>query len=297
MSPIKRSNQISGQWSPRLIEMLESPAYRALSRSGHMVISRIEIELAHHGGNDNGRLPVTTEDFVEYGMHRTSVAPAIREVEALGFIRITERGRGGNAEHRSPNLFFLTFAHGRDSGKHPPTHDWRRAKTLEEAEQIARAARAAKNSRAVAHGKSSWKKRQQKQKAGTGNSLISIRKNCTEKVNAPVRKPRTTGLGEKTVPLSIAREGERSAPVGSAVASEPSHTAAIDLLMQTHGCSHAEAVEILESIPNAPPRSSECALLTPNESIHDLSNSERIRKNEARPVGWQACGIDWRRVT
>jgi hypothetical protein len=32
-----------------------------------MVISRIEIELAHHGGNDNGQLPVTTDDFVEYG--------------------------------------------------------------------------------------------------------------------------------------------------------------------------------------------------------------------------------------
>ena len=78
--------------------MLESPAYRALSASGHKVISRIEIELGHHGGNDNGRLPVTTNDFVEYGMHRTSVAPAIREAEALGFIRVTERGRGGNAE-------------------------------------------------------------------------------------------------------------------------------------------------------------------------------------------------------
>ena len=43
-------------------------------------------------------------------MHRTSVAPAIREAEALGFIRLTERGRGGNAEYGTPNLFFLTFA-------------------------------------------------------------------------------------------------------------------------------------------------------------------------------------------
>ena len=71
------------------------------------MISRIEIELGHHGGNDNGRLPVTTNDFVEYGMHRTSVAPAIREAEALGFIHVTERGRGGNADYGTPNLFFL----------------------------------------------------------------------------------------------------------------------------------------------------------------------------------------------
>ena len=109
MSP-KRRNQINEQFSARLISMLESPAYRALSRSAHLVISRIEVELARHGGNDNGRLPVTTDQFVEFGMHRSSVAPAIREAEALGFIRITERGRGGNAEHGSPNKFFLTFA-------------------------------------------------------------------------------------------------------------------------------------------------------------------------------------------
>ena len=61
---IRRRNRINEQFSPRLIEMLEAPSYRALSRSAHLVISRIEIELGAHGGNDNGRLPVTTDDFV-----------------------------------------------------------------------------------------------------------------------------------------------------------------------------------------------------------------------------------------
>jgi hypothetical protein len=65
MNPIKRRNKINGQFSVRLVEMQESPAYRALSRAAHLVISRIEIELAHHGGNDNGRLPVTHEQFIE----------------------------------------------------------------------------------------------------------------------------------------------------------------------------------------------------------------------------------------
>jgi hypothetical protein len=208
MTRVKRSNRISGQFSPRLVEMLESPGYRALSRSAHLVISRIEIELAHHGGNDNGRLPVTTDDFVEYGMHRTSVAPAIREAEALGFIRVTERGRGGNADHGTPNLFFLTFAHGRDSRAIPPTHDWRRIETPEQAEKIAHAARAAKDPRAVAHGKRSWDKRQKNQKTGTEISHVSIQKIRTETVDAPVRKTRTTRLGEKTARLSIARVGE-----------------------------------------------------------------------------------------
>jgi hypothetical protein len=145
----KRRNRINGQWSPRLVEMLESPAYRALSLSAHRVISRIEIEFAQHGGNDNGRLPVTKQDFVAYGVHHDGVAPAIREAEALGFIRVTERGRGGNAEHRQPNRFFLTFAHGRDSRASPPTHDWRKIKTLEEGEAIAKAARESKDVDAV----------------------------------------------------------------------------------------------------------------------------------------------------
>ena len=185
MSRYRRRNSISGQWSARLIEMLESPAYRALTCSAHMVISRLEIELGHHGGNDNGKLPVTVDDFVAYGMHRTSVAPAIREAEALGFIRVTERGRGGNAEHRAPNQFFLTFANGRES-RARPTHDWRKIRTMEEAEQIRRAARADKNPSAVAHGKRSWSKRQ-KIKPSTEDSQVSVLENRTEPSGSPVR--------------------------------------------------------------------------------------------------------------
>src|SRR5215510_266157 len=111
---MKRRNSISGQFSARPIEMLESPAYRELSQSAHRIISRIEIELAHHGGNDNGKLPVTYEDFIEYGVHRHSIAPAIREAVALGFIEVTKRGRGGNAESREPSLYRLTYAHDRN---------------------------------------------------------------------------------------------------------------------------------------------------------------------------------------
>lgn len=205
---MKRRNSISGQFAARLIEMLGSPAYRALSRSGHMVISRIEIELAAHGGNDNGRLPVTTEDFVQYGMHRTSVAPAIREAEALGFIGVTERGRGGNAEHRSPNCFYLTYAHTRDSRKRPPTDEWHRIKTLEEADQIARAARANKSKWAVERGKRSWRKRLQKTKSGTGNTQFSVLKGSVETSQSPVLDSGITGSGEDTKLLSISRGGE-----------------------------------------------------------------------------------------
>ena len=154
----KRHNAISGQFAARPIAMLESHAYRALSVSAHMVISRIEIELAHHGGNDNGQLPVTVDQFVEYGMHRSSVAPAIREAEALGFIRV-ERGRGGNADYHRPNKFYLTFSNWRGSKAEPPSHDWKQIKSLDQAQSVAREARAAKDRNAVAFGKFAWRRR------------------------------------------------------------------------------------------------------------------------------------------
>jgi hypothetical protein len=50
MSAPRRKNAIFGQFAARLIEMMESPAYRVLSLSAHRVLSRIEVEYAHHGG-------------------------------------------------------------------------------------------------------------------------------------------------------------------------------------------------------------------------------------------------------
>jgi hypothetical protein len=118
--------------------MLESPAYRVLSLSARRIIDRLEIELAHHGGKDNGKLPTTFDDFEAYGIHRHAIAPAIREVEALGFISITERGRAGNADWRRPHVYRLTFRH---TERDDPTHDWKRIATTEIAETIAGKAR------------------------------------------------------------------------------------------------------------------------------------------------------------
>ena len=131
-----RRTKIQGQFAARTIEMLESPAFRVLSLSARRVLD----ELAHHGGQDNGRLPVTYQHFHEYGIHRHAISPGIRECVALGFVEVTERGRAGNAEFRSPNLFRLTYKPTRAEG---PTDDWRRLESLEGAEALARAARMA----------------------------------------------------------------------------------------------------------------------------------------------------------
>jgi hypothetical protein len=133
-----RRTSIGEQFAPHTISMLRSPAWRALSLSARRVLDRIEIELADHGGTDNGRLPVTYDNFEQFGIHRHAIGAAIREVVALGFVEITDPGRAGNADWRKPNLFRLTFR----NTKYAPTHEWRKI-TEEQAEQIARTARTA----------------------------------------------------------------------------------------------------------------------------------------------------------
>ena len=114
---------------------MNSPAYRVLSIAAHRATSRIEIELAHHGGQDNGKLPVTFKDFVNYGIARSSIGPALAEAEALGFIEITERGkRARAANYRRPNLFRLTTRPELE-GVGPERCRWRRFKTIEEEAQ------------------------------------------------------------------------------------------------------------------------------------------------------------------
>jgi DNA-binding transcriptional MocR family regulator len=155
--------------------LIKSPAYRVLSRAAHLAMSRIEIEQRHHGGRDNGRLPVTFQDFVDYGIHHSSVTPALRELEAVGIIRVTQRGRAGNAEHRSPNLFFLTFANERDGTKAPPPHDWRKVETIEQAEQLVSAARVAKDPQAVERGrKQAARRRKNRASPTTGFRKVSL---------------------------------------------------------------------------------------------------------------------------
>jgi hypothetical protein len=121
--------------------MWEPPAYRVLSLSAHKVISRIEVEMAHHGGEDNGKLPMTYDHFAEYGMDRHAIGPAISQLEALGFVEVTEKGVSGNAGYRSPNKYRLTYRHCDDEDDSDGSHEWCRIRTMDGAHAIAAAAR------------------------------------------------------------------------------------------------------------------------------------------------------------
>jgi hypothetical protein len=196
-----RRTRIGGQFAPRLIEMLESPAYRVLSLSARRVLDRIEIELAHHGGNDNGRLPVTYEQFVSYGIERHAIGPAIRECVALGFLEVTEHGCAGNAEFRSPNKFRLTFRPVKGD-VHFGSNEWRRVESKEEAQRLAKAARSETSGRPYRPTKAL-----PKPKTSAGKAHISMGENRTKTDTPPVRETLTTVEVGNPARLSISRGG------------------------------------------------------------------------------------------
>jgi hypothetical protein len=168
-----RRNAIAGQFAARPIAMLESPAYRVLSQAAHRVLARIEIEHSHHGGADNGKLPVTFQHFVDYGVHRRQIAPALRELVALGFVEVMRKGCAGNAEFRQPTLYRLTYRNAKgDAGD--GTHEWRKVQTIEQAEELATVARDNADPAHVARGK--------KQNPGGSFCHVSVAERDTEKV-------------------------------------------------------------------------------------------------------------------
>jgi len=227
--------------------MLRSPAYRALSLSGHKILSRIEIELADHGGDkgrENGNLIITYSNFEAYGMDRHAIGPAISEVVALGFVEVTEAGCAGNENFRRPNRFRLTYRH--TNGQNP-TDEWEAVQTIEAAEAIASQARG---------------------QARKNRSPVGV--NTTSKWGEPpLSKPipsgenphyRHSGKTPTTFDISGLSPGSRSALPQSAVASEPGKTRepktrepakipAIEMIMKTQGCSFQEVSELFEELP------------------------------------------------
>jgi hypothetical protein len=132
---MKRKRKIGGQYVTHLRALIESPAWRVLSLSALRLLARIEIEHMRHGGQENGKLAVTYDDFIKYGINRHAIAPAIRECIALGVLLVTRPGRGGNAEFRAPNLFLLPYMETDTAAQ-----KWRQIATIQEAEAVARTA-------------------------------------------------------------------------------------------------------------------------------------------------------------
>jgi hypothetical protein len=119
----RRKTSIDGQFVAHRLAMIESDAWRALTLPARRVLDRLEIEHAHHGGMENGALICTFDDFARAGVRRQSVARAIRDLEKLGFIEVTQRGRRAAGEFYLPSRYRLTYLHTKTGG---PTDEWRR---------------------------------------------------------------------------------------------------------------------------------------------------------------------------
>jgi hypothetical protein len=112
-------------------------------------LARLETELARHGGRGNAAgLTCTYSDFEAYGIHRHAIAAAIRECVALGLLEIMQLGCAGNADFKAPNRYRLTYINSLDI---MPTHEWRKLKTVEDAQAAANVARAVHPSEGKRH--------------------------------------------------------------------------------------------------------------------------------------------------
>jgi hypothetical protein len=177
MANSKRRNALAENWISYPRSMLESCAFQVLGHTATRVMRRIEIEHLAHGGAENGKLIVTYDQFEEYGVSRNSVGPAIRELVALGFLEITEKGIASN-ENGRPNRFRLTYVNVKT--REQPTNEWRRVMTIEQANRLAKEARAEKDPRARALGSRGARARVKKQNSITTSDTGSVTTTDTE---------------------------------------------------------------------------------------------------------------------
>jgi hypothetical protein len=206
----RKGNGIAGQFIAHPRQMLESPAMRVLSLAAHRALIRIEIEHMNHGGAENGKLPCTFADLRDWGIHKDAVAPALRELEALGFIETMKKGYRGAAGTRQASEYRLTFRPAWNAGRADGdgTHEYLKIKTVEEAEEIAAEARKAADHNNVERGKKFILPTPE-----TGSEPTP--ENGVRPANFRPRKAGLQAQPRKAGLLSISREGTRPDPTAA----------------------------------------------------------------------------------
>ena len=110
-------------WAWLSREMLESAAFRGLSRAASHCLFRLILENLAHGGRENGNLAVTYANFEAYGVRANSISSALKELQRAGFIEKTVKGGLSYGCANRPSRFRLTWFPTHDGQK--PTDDWR----------------------------------------------------------------------------------------------------------------------------------------------------------------------------
>jgi hypothetical protein len=118
----------------RWVGLLESLALRSLSRRGHLMLLRFEVEHCRNAGKENGYLVVTYDQFVEWGIPRRFIKRTIAELVYAKLLIIEHRGRG-HGGRGDPSLYRLTYLKSKfvPAAGSPyflePTNDWEKLET------------------------------------------------------------------------------------------------------------------------------------------------------------------------
>jgi hypothetical protein len=110
----------------------ESYAWQALPDSARRLLDRLELEFMRCGRTRNGALICTYDDFHKAGIRRASIALAIRQCVALGFLEVTEPGRRSAAGMKFPSRYRLTYSHARWTHEEP-TDEWKSVRSMDDA--------------------------------------------------------------------------------------------------------------------------------------------------------------------
>jgi hypothetical protein len=119
--------------------LLDSPVIRTLNLYEFRALFRVFLEHQRHAGDQKNGLPVTANDFERAGVRRAYISPTTRVLEALGLLKCARRTHG-TGPGRPPNLYLIPFL-GTTPRAKDATHDYKRFKTVAEAERAAEAIR------------------------------------------------------------------------------------------------------------------------------------------------------------
>lgn len=122
-----------GRWVHLTEDILDTPVVMAISHNALKILVRLISEHSHHGRLENGQLRVSQQQFSDQcAIRYQSVPKAVRELEAVGLVAVTRQGRMQGRD--MPNLYRLTF-YGDHTLTAPPTNEWKRYRTMKEAEE------------------------------------------------------------------------------------------------------------------------------------------------------------------
>jgi len=107
-----------------------------MNLAARRVLDRIVLEYLVHGRKENGNLIVTYSDFKRFGVRRASIARAVNELDALGWIDVVERGGAAISDFRNPSRYAVTWVMRKDLT--PASNRWRRIQNDRDARKALR---------------------------------------------------------------------------------------------------------------------------------------------------------------